>query len=132
MDLDGRKFARVLLQEVTSFVNLADTLHNVVGDTEIRKGKGMELDQAFRNISYLQKRNANIHPLNLDELRNAFLMRETSPVYLSVAEKGISTAVVKSNRDFRDKERKHKKNQDDENKKYKGGKKHKHRHKGQE
>ncbi|KAG2688861.1 hypothetical protein I3843_09G113700 [Carya illinoinensis] len=92
----------------------------------------MELDQAFRNISYLQKRNANIHPLNLDELRNAFLMRETSPVYLSVAEKGISTAVVKSNRDFRDKERKHKKNQDDENKKYKGGKKHKHRHKGQE
>lgn len=44
----------------------------------------MELDQAFRNISYLQKRNANIHPLNLDELRNAFLMRETSPVYLSV------------------------------------------------
>ncbi|KAG2688863.1 hypothetical protein I3843_09G113700 [Carya illinoinensis] len=132
MDLDGRKFGRVLLQEVTSFVNLADTLHNVVGDTEIRKGKGMELDQAFRNISYLQKRNANIHPLNLDELRNAFLMRETSPVYLSVAEKGISTAVVKSNRDFRDKERKHKKNQDDENKKYKGGKKHKHRHKGQE
>ncbi|KAG6642069.1 hypothetical protein CIPAW_09G118000 [Carya illinoinensis] len=132
MDLDGRKFARVLLQEVTSFVNLAHTLHNVVGDTEIRKGKGMELDQAFRNISYLQKRNANIHPLNLDELRNAFLMRETSPVYLSVAEKGISTAVVKSNRDFRDKERKHKKNQDDENKKYKGGKKHKHRHKGQE
>ncbi|KAG6695795.1 hypothetical protein I3842_09G115700 [Carya illinoinensis] len=124
--------AESLQGEVTSFVNLADTLHNVVGDTEIRKGKGMELDQAFRNISYLQKRNANIHPLNLDELRNAFLMRETSPVYLSVAEKGISTAVVKSNRDFRDKERKHKKNQDDENKKYKGGKKHKHRHKGQE
>ncbi|KAG2688862.1 hypothetical protein I3843_09G113700 [Carya illinoinensis] len=124
--------AESLEGEVTSFVNLADTLHNVVGDTEIRKGKGMELDQAFRNISYLQKRNANIHPLNLDELRNAFLMRETSPVYLSVAEKGISTAVVKSNRDFRDKERKHKKNQDDENKKYKGGKKHKHRHKGQE
>ncbi|KAG6642068.1 hypothetical protein CIPAW_09G118000 [Carya illinoinensis] len=124
--------AESLQGEVTSFVNLAHTLHNVVGDTEIRKGKGMELDQAFRNISYLQKRNANIHPLNLDELRNAFLMRETSPVYLSVAEKGISTAVVKSNRDFRDKERKHKKNQDDENKKYKGGKKHKHRHKGQE
>ena len=58
-------------------------LRSVVGDTEIRKGEGMELDQLFHSTFYLRERNAGIHPFDLDILREAFQMRETTPVELS-------------------------------------------------
>ena len=58
-------------------------LRNVVGDTEIRRGEGMELDQLSQSISYLRERNAHIHPFDLDALWEAFQMRETTPVYLT-------------------------------------------------
>ncbi|KAF8411306.1 hypothetical protein HHK36_003853 [Tetracentron sinense] len=99
-------------------------LHNVVGDTEIRKGEGMELDQLFQNTSYRRETSAHIQPFDLDTLREAFLLRETAPINLSSAEKGTPTAMGKSKSDSKDKERKHKKNKDRD----KEHKKHKHRH----
>lgn len=97
-------------------------LRSVVGDTEIRKGEGMELDQLFHSTFYLRERNAGIHPFDLDILREAFQMRETTPVELSSAEKGIPTCVPKSKNEPKDKERKHKKSKD----KAKDRKKHRH------
>ncbi|KAM5587564.1 putative mediator of RNA polymerase II transcription subunit 19b [Rosa sericea] len=100
-------------------------LHNVVGDTEIRKGEGMKLDQLFENTPYMRERNANIHPFDLGMLSEAFRIKETTPVHLPSAEKGIRTSVVKSKGELEDKERKHKKNKD----KDKDRKKHKKRRK---
>ncbi|KAE7996129.1 hypothetical protein FH972_000877 [Carpinus fangiana] len=152
MDLEGRKFGRGP-RELGGAVDLINQfklwphheffcqkslplsisqthyLNNVVGDTEIRKGEGMELDQLFLNIPYSRQRNTHIHAFDLDVLREAFQMRETTPVYLPAAEKGISTAVVKSNSDSREKERKHKKHKNRDKKKDKDHRKHKHCHK---
>uniref|UniRef100_A0A5B7BQ16 Putative mediator of RNA polymerase II transcription subunit 19a n=1 Tax=Davidia involucrata TaxID=16924 RepID=A0A5B7BQ16_DAVIN len=101
-------------------------LQNVVGDTEIRKGEGMELDQLFQHTSYMGDRHAQIHPFDLDILREAFQMRETTLIDLPSAEKGIPTVVSKSKGDSKD-EKKHKKRQGRD--KDKGHKKHKSRHK---
>lgn len=63
-------------------LSISDThyLHNVVGDTEIRKGEGMQLDQLIQNNS--RDTNARIQPFDLDVLRESFQLRETSPVDL--------------------------------------------------
>ncbi|CAN6486201.1 unnamed protein product [Victoria cruziana] len=103
-------------------------LYNVVGDTEIRKGEGMELDQLFNNASYVQNIDSSIHPFDLDTLRQAFQLRETEPVELPAAEKGIPTASGKT-ADSKDKERKHKKHKDRDKEKDREHKKHKHRDK---
>ncbi|XP_050230673.1 mediator of RNA polymerase II transcription subunit 19a-like isoform X2 [Mercurialis annua] len=66
-------------------------LQNVVGDTEIRKGEGMELDQLFQNTLYMRERKAHMHTFDLGVLSEAFQMRETTPVSLPCAEKGIPT-----------------------------------------
>lgn len=55
---------------------------NVVGDTQIRKGEGMELDQLFHNASYLREKNSCIHPFDIGELVEAFHIRETTPLDL--------------------------------------------------
>lgn len=57
-------------------------LRNVVGDTEIRKGEGMELDQLFHNTSYLREAHAQIHPFELGSLNEAFHFRDTSFINL--------------------------------------------------
>lgn len=64
-------------------VSIADThyLHNVVGDTEIRKGDGMQLDQLIQNTSF-RDTNARIQPFDLDVLKEAFQLRETAPIDL--------------------------------------------------
>ncbi|KAI5331596.1 hypothetical protein L3X38_021722 [Prunus dulcis] len=100
-------------------------LHNVVGDTLIRKGEGMDFDQLFQSNLYMREKNAHIHPFDLDVLCEAFLIRETTPVKLPSAEKGICTSVVKSKSELENKEKKHKKHKD----KDKDHKKHKNRHK---
>ncbi|XP_034691681.1 mediator of RNA polymerase II transcription subunit 19a isoform X4 [Vitis riparia] len=84
-------------------LSISDThyLHNVVGDTEIRKGDGMQLDQLIQNTSYSRDTNA---------------------------EKGIPTIAGKSKSESKDKERKHKKHKDRDKDKDKEHKKHKHRH----
>lgn len=62
---------------------ISDThyLHNVVGDTEIRKGEGMELDQLFQD-AYLREKTAYIQPFDMETLGQAFQLRETAPVDL--------------------------------------------------
>ncbi|XP_031496801.1 mediator of RNA polymerase II transcription subunit 19a-like [Nymphaea colorata] len=100
-------------------------LHNVVGDTQIRKGEGMELDQLFHTASYMQSMNSSIRPFDLDALRQAFQLRETEPIELTAADKGIPTSDAKSTADSKDKEKKHKKHKD----KDREHKKHKHHHK---
>ncbi|KAK8629841.1 hypothetical protein V6N13_078663 [Hibiscus sabdariffa] len=112
-------------------LSLADThyLHNVVGDTEIRKGEGMQLDQLILNTSHNRDTNARMQPFNLDILKEAFQMRETTPVELPPIEKGIPTIAGKSKSEAKDKERKHKRHKDRDKEKDKEHKKHKHRHK---
>lgn len=64
--------------------SISDThyLHSVVGETEIRKGDGMELDQLFHNPMHFRDRIARIQPFDLDILKEAFQLRESSPVEL--------------------------------------------------
>jgi len=52
-----------------------------VGDTEIRKGEGMELDQLVQNASTRNKP-AFIQPFDMEILGQAFQLRETAPVDL--------------------------------------------------
>ncbi|KAL5205425.1 hypothetical protein ABZP36_033634 [Zizania latifolia] len=151
MDSDGKKFGKGP-RELTGAVDLishykllahhdffckrplplaiSDThyLHNIVGDTEIRKGEGMELDQLVQN-AYLRDKPAYIQPFDMETLGQAFQLRETAPVDLPSAEKGIPTISGKPKSESKDKERKHKKHKDRDRDKDKEHKKHKHRHK---
>ena len=65
-------------------VPVVDThyLYNVVGDKEIRKGEGMQLDELIQNASCSQDGNARIQPFDIDALREAFHLKETAPVEL--------------------------------------------------
>ncbi|KAK4407572.1 putative mediator of RNA polymerase II transcription subunitb [Sesamum angolense] len=112
-------------------VSISDTyyLHNVVGDTELRKGEGMQLGQLMQDASLSKEANTRIRPFNLDILSEAFQLRETAPVDLPSLEKGTPTIAGKSRSDSKDKEKKHKKSKDKERDKDKEHKKHKHRHK---
>ncbi|CAL4905097.1 unnamed protein product [Urochloa decumbens] len=109
---------------------ISDThyLHNVVGDTEIRKGEGMELDQLVQS-AYMRDKPAFIQPFDMEILGQAFQLRETAPVDLPSAEKGIPTISGKPKSESKDKEKKHKKHKDKDRDKDKEHKKHKHRHK---
>ncbi|CAN0910587.1 Mediator of RNA polymerase II transcription subunit 19a [Linum grandiflorum] len=108
-------------------VSIADThyLHNAVGDTEIRKGDGMQLDQLIQDNSRPRDGSIRIQPFDLDVLREAFQLKETTPVDLPASEKGTPTIAGKSKSESKDKDRKHKKHKD----KDREHKKHKHRHK---
>ncbi|KAK9087690.1 hypothetical protein Syun_030084 [Stephania yunnanensis] len=152
MDPEGKKFGRGP-RELTGAVDLishynllahheffckrslplavSDThyLHSVVGDTEIWKGDGMELDQLIQTSTYTRDTNAQIQPFDMDTLREAFQLRESGPIDLPSAEKGIPTIAGKSKSESKDKERKHKKHKDKDKDKDKEHKKHKHRHK---
>lgn len=112
-------------------VPIADThyLHNVVGDTEIRKGEGMQLGQLIQDTSLSRETNTRMQPFDLDVLREAFQLRETAPVDLPPSEKGTPTIGGKSKNESKDKEKKHKKHKDRDKDKDKEHKKHKHRHK---
>lgn len=52
-----------------------------MGDAEIRKGDGMQLDQLIDDTSS-RETNARIQPFNLDVLVEAFQLRETAPIDL--------------------------------------------------
>lgn len=60
----------------------AHYLHNVVGDTEIRKGEGMQLGQLVPTTAFFREANARIQPFDIDALSEAFQLRETAPVDL--------------------------------------------------
>ncbi|XP_078178544.1 mediator of RNA polymerase II transcription subunit 19a-like protein [Carex rostrata] len=115
---------------------ISDThyLYNVVGDTEIRRGEGMELDQLVRDGLYSRMQDtasAYIRPFDLDTLGQAFQLRETTPIDLPSSEKGTPTisGKIKIYSKDRDKEKKHKRHKDKDREKDKEHKKHKHRHK---
>ncbi|KAI3787954.1 hypothetical protein L2E82_00481 [Cichorium intybus] len=111
-------------------LSISDThyLHDVIGDTEIRKGEGMQLNQLLQhNTSFSRDTNTRIHPFDLNLLKEAFQLKETAPVDLPSSEKGVPTIPGKSKSESKDKEKKHKKHKDKD--KDKEHKKHKHRHK---
>ncbi|PSS14143.1 Mediator of RNA polymerase II transcription subunit 19a like [Actinidia chinensis var. chinensis] len=112
-------------------LSISDThyLHNVVGDTEVRKGEGMQLDQLIQDMSYSREANARIQPFDLNVLSEAFQLRETTQIDLPPAEKGIPTIAGKSKSKSKDKVRKHKRHKDKDREKDRDDKKHKHRHK---
>ncbi|RZC14308.1 mediator of RNA polymerase II transcription subunit 19a-like isoform X3 [Glycine soja] len=112
-------------------VSISDAhyLYNVVGDIEIRKGDGMQLDQLIQDTSLSSGSNYRIQPLDLDILKEAFLLKETVPIDLPAAEKGILTVAGKSKGESKDEEKKHKKHKDRDKDKDKEHKKHKHRQK---
>ncbi|XP_019457084.1 PREDICTED: mediator of RNA polymerase II transcription subunit 19a-like isoform X2 [Lupinus angustifolius] len=112
-------------------VSIADThyLQYVVGDTEVRKGDGMQLDQLIQNTSSFRDTSARIQPFDQDILKEAFQLKETGPIDLPPGEKGIPTIAGKSKSESKDKEKKHKRHKDRDKDKDKEHKKHKHRHK---
>ncbi|XP_057795768.1 probable mediator of RNA polymerase II transcription subunit 19b isoform X2 [Salvia miltiorrhiza] len=105
-------------------VSVLDThyLSNVVGDTEIRKGEGMQLDQLVQT-TLSRENSACIKPFNLDVLGEAFHLQESASVNLSPAEMGIPTIAVKSKSASIAKD-KHKKHKDKHKEKDKERKKH--------
>lgn len=110
---------------------ISDThyLHNVVGDAEIRKGEGMQLDQLIDDTSISKETNTVIKPFDLDVLGEAFHLRETCPIDLPTSEKGIPTTGGKSKNESKEKEKKHKRHKDKDKEKDREHKRHKHRHK---
>nr|XP_023872173.1 mediator of RNA polymerase II transcription subunit 19a isoform X2 [Quercus suber]XP_023872174.1 mediator of RNA polymerase II transcription subunit 19a isoform X2 [Quercus suber]POE86125.1 mediator of rna polymerase ii transcription subunit 19a [Quercus suber] len=112
-------------------LSISDThyLHHVVGDTDIRKGEGMQLDQLIQNASYSRDTSTRIQPFDLDILKEAFQLRETAPVDLPLAEKGIPTIAGKSKSESKDKKHKKRKDKDKDKDKDKEHKRRKHRHK---
>ncbi|KAJ4703059.1 Mediator of RNA polymerase II transcription subunit 19a like [Melia azedarach] len=127
MDLEGKKFgfgprelggAVDLINEfklrphhelfckraIPSSLSETHYLQNVVGDTKIRKGEGMELDQLLRNFSHF----TGICTFDLDILREAFRMRDLTPIDLPPLEKGLPVE-IKSNSESKDKKRKQRK-----------------------
>ncbi|CAH2072930.1 unnamed protein product [Thlaspi arvense] len=114
----------------------AHYLHNVVGDTEIRKGEGMQLDQLIQDTSQIRETSTRIQPFDMDELKEAFQLHDMTPVELPLvricsllAEKGAPTIASKSKSESKDKDRKHRKHRDRDKDKDREHKKHKHKHK---
>ncbi|KAH9626727.1 hypothetical protein KSS87_010666 [Heliosperma pusillum] len=93
-------------------------LQNVVGDREIRKGAGMELDQLSVNLARPEEKKGSVHPFRLDVLADVFHMQETATARLSTStflhptqpDRGTPTAVTTLENKSRD--RHHKKNKD--------------------
>lgn len=106
-------------------------LYNVVGDSEIRKGEGMQLDQLIQESSFSRETSSRIQPFDLDVLGDAFHLREAPPVILPSSEKGVPTIATKSKSDSKDKEKKRRRHKEKDKEKNMEHKKHKHRHKGQ-
>ncbi|CAO2842169.1 unnamed protein product [Amaranthus hypochondriacus] len=102
-------------------------LHNVVGDREIRKGDGMELDQLFQDVTLPRKQNRCIHPFGLDVLTDVFHMQEATAAKLSSPDRGTPTAVLMLGN--KAKERRHKKDRKGEKHKSKQLELHKHQSK---
>ncbi|XP_057822884.2 mediator of RNA polymerase II transcription subunit 19a [Cryptomeria japonica] len=110
--------------------SIAETpyLNNVVGETEIRKGEGMELEQLIQEPPVMDI-GFRIHPFDLETLRQALELRENGSIQLSEADRGLLTISGKVKSEHRDKEKKHKKHKDKEKDKDREHKKHTHRHK---
>ncbi|GBG88579.1 hypothetical protein CBR_g48048 [Chara braunii] len=93
-------------------VTVADSgyLSRVVGETEIRRGVGMELGQlidepaAFTDSLHV----TDLRPLDLEFLRGAFTFKENAAVFIPEAEKGLPTISGSASGKERKKRRKEK------------------------
>ncbi|KAL2513162.1 Uncharacterized protein Adt_18762 [Abeliophyllum distichum] len=105
--------------------SISDThyLYNVVGDTEIRKGEGMQLNQLIQD-TFSRDSTSSIKPFDLSLLGEAFRLNDAASVDLPPSEKGTATVAGKSKGDSNNKEKRKKHKEKD-----KEHKKHKHRHK---
>lgn len=60
----------------------AHYLHHVVGETEIRKGEGMQLAQLVQDTPHSRDSNVRIQTFDLDVLKDAFPLKENGFVEL--------------------------------------------------
>ncbi|KAK9706995.1 hypothetical protein RND81_07G166300 [Saponaria officinalis] len=81
-------------------------LLNVVGDKEIRKGDGMELDQVSENLALFEKKKGLVRPFGLDVLADVFHMHETSTARLSTPDRGTPAAAIKLKSESKDRDHK--------------------------
>nr|GMD93293.1 mediator of RNA polymerase II transcription subunit 19A isoform X1 [Ipomoea batatas] len=77
-------------RSLPSSISKTQYLQNVVGETEIRKGEGMELDQLFQNSTSVGCRHKPLHPFQLDVLMDAFQLREATSADLPYTKKRAS------------------------------------------
>ncbi|KAF6163076.1 hypothetical protein GIB67_001404 [Kingdonia uniflora] len=115
-------------RSLPSSVSESHYLHSIVGDTKIIKGEGMGFDKLFENTLYTRDGNVHIQPFDLNTLREAFQLRETTFVDIPSAEKGIPTVATNLRSVSKEKERKHLKHKDELKDKDKEYKKRKHHH----
>ncbi|CAK7349206.1 unnamed protein product [Dovyalis caffra] len=85
----------------------------------------MQLDQLIQNTSYSRDSNACIQPFDLDVLREACQLKETTLIGLPSAEKGTPIVAGKSKSESKEKDRKHKRHKDRDKEKDKQHKKQK-------
>ncbi|KAK4779364.1 hypothetical protein SAY86_006892 [Trapa natans] len=109
----------------------AHYLHRVVGETEIRKGEGMQLGQLVQDTSLPRDSNTRIQTFDLNVLKDAFPLEENGFVELPQSGKGEPTVPSKSKGESKYREKKHKKHKERDSEKDREHKKHKHRHKDQ-
>ncbi|XP_078432264.1 mediator of RNA polymerase II transcription subunit 19a-like isoform X2 [Wolffia australiana] len=83
-------------------------LHRVVGETEIRKGEGMELGQLLETSAEAEARPI-IRPFDMDHLREAFCFWETAATELPQEERGRPTVSGRATAEPKDKDRDRKK-----------------------
>ncbi|XP_058731839.1 probable mediator of RNA polymerase II transcription subunit 19b [Vicia villosa] len=83
-------------------------LRNVVGDTKIKKGEGMELDQLCKN-TYTNEKKPCLSPFDFNVLSEAFRLKETDPNHISSVKKVLPNAVANPAQQSRENERKNKK-----------------------
>lgn len=81
--------------------------YNVVGDTKIRKGEGMQLNELVRNM-FTKESNTCIQPFELGVLREAFTLRGTASVDSSPSEKCSRRAARKCKSESKDEHKNHK------------------------
>eukprot|EP00897_Mesotaenium_endlicherianum_P005846 jgi/Mesen1/528/ME000104S10624 len=102
--------------------SIADTgyLNKVVGDTDIRRGEGMELKQLLDDSRLgINPGCERIEPLDLDFLRSAFTFRNSGAVSLPESERGQPTISGRVPEESKDTDKKHKKHKGKEREKRK-------------
>eukprot|EP00252_Welwitschia_mirabilis_P027409 TRINITY_DN9390_c0_g1_i1.p1 TRINITY_DN9390_c0_g1~~TRINITY_DN9390_c0_g1_i1.p1 ORF type:complete len:262 (-),score=86.10 TRINITY_DN9390_c0_g1_i1:254-1039(-) len=94
--------------------SIAETryINNLVGDTDIRKGEGMELNQLLKEPTTLNFA-SRVYPYSLETLSNAFELRESAPIQLSEGDRGLPTISGKV-KHGKERDKKHKKHKDKE------------------
>jgi len=100
--------------------SIADShfLNNVVGDTELRRGEGMELGQLLEGVggASMPMNNAPFQPFDLEVMRRAFTLKEAGPISLPESERGLLTISSKGMADQDDSKKKKKHRSKDKDK----------------